>query len=99
MKFKVKLILPVALLFVLSGCFEDRDDNGVFASEINDFVWKGMNAVYLYKDNVPDLANDRFASDQEYGDYLNSFDGPEDLFESVIHQRQTVDKFSWIVDD
>jgi C-terminal processing protease CtpA/Prc len=58
-----------------------------------------MNAVYLYKDNIPDLANDRFSSNQEYANYLNSFSTPEDLFESVIHQRQTVDKYSWIVDD
>ncbi|MBN4085472.1 carboxyl-terminal protease, partial [Flavobacteriaceae bacterium AH-315-B10] len=78
---------------------DDRDDNLILASEINDFVWKGMNAVYLYKDNISDLANDRFSSDQEYADYLNSFSSPEDLFESVIHQRQTVDKYSWIVDD
>ena len=96
---RLRLILPVLLLFLVSSCFEDRDDNGVFASEINDFVWKGMNAVYLYKDNIPDLANDRFATDQAYADYLNSFASPEELFESLIYQRETVDKFSWIVDD
>jgi C-terminal processing protease CtpA/Prc len=58
-----------------------------------------MNAVYLYKDNIPDLANDRFSSNQEYANYLNSFSTPEDLFESVIYQRETVDRFSWITDD
>ena len=42
---------------LFTSCFEDNDDNGALASEINDFVWKGMNAVYLYKDDVPDLAN------------------------------------------
>ena len=47
-----------SLLF--TGCFEDNDDNGASASEINDFVWKGMNAAYLYKEEVSDLDNDRF---------------------------------------
>ena len=100
----MKILKTLALVFVVCGlatsCFnDDRDDNLILASEINDFVWKGMNVVYLYKDNIPDLANDRFSSDQVYADYLNSFSTPEDLFESVIYQRQTVDKYSWIVDD
>ena len=99
MKIHSKLLLLVLTLVMVTSCFEDRDDNGIFASEINDFVWKGMNAVYLYKDNMPDLANDRFSSDEEYGNYLNMFGSPEELFESLIYQRQTVDKFSWIVDD
>ena len=100
MRFPLKIILAVLLLGLTTSCFnDDRDDNVILASEINDFVWKGMNALYLYKDNIPNLANDRFSSDQEYGNYLNSFSTPEDLFESLIYQRETVDRFSWIVDD
>ena len=97
-------IFRILLLVIITGgftvsCFDDGDDNTISASEINDFVWKGMNAVYLYKDNIPNLANDRFTSNQEYADYLNSFITPESLFESLIYQRPTVDRFSWIVDD
>ena len=93
------LKISALLLIILSitSCFEDNDDNIILASEINDFVWKGMNAVYLYKDDVPDLANDRFSTDEQYGNYLNSFVQPEDLFESVIFQRETVDRFSRII--
>ncbi len=100
MRFTLNVFLVIMLLGLTTSCFnDDRDDNLILASEINDFVWKGMNVVYLYKDNIPDLANDRFSSNQEYANYLNSFSTPEDLFESVIYQRQTVDKYSWIVDD
>ena len=67
MKHISKLFAVFILLGITSGCFNDKDDDGIFASEINDFVWKGMNVVYLYKDNVPDLSDDRFASDEEYG--------------------------------
>ena len=91
------LILLISITFF--SCFEDQDDNGVFASEINDFVWRGMNASYLYKQNINDLSNNRFSSSEEYADYLNLFETPENLFESLIYQRETIDKFSFIVDD
>ena len=94
-------LLKLSVLFVIAlsvtSCFEDRDDNAISASEINDFVWKGMNAVYLYKEEIPDLANDRFSSNEEYANYLNSFMVPETLFESLIFQRETVDRFSIII--
>ena len=98
---KIKFLIPFVLLvtFFTTSCFEDRDDNGVYASEINDFVWKGMNAVYLYKSQIPNLANDRFSSNEEYAAYLNTFEAPEQLFESLIYDRVNVDKYSWITDD
>src|SRR5690606_37082688 len=96
----LKLTLIATLVLGLNtSCFEDQDDNAISASEINDFVWKAMNVFYLYKDDIPDLANDRFSSDEEYGNYLNNFSAPEDLFESLIYNRQTIDRFSVIVDD
>ena len=97
-------ILKVFLIAIVIGsftfsCFEDRDDNVILASSINDFVWKGMNAVYLYKAEIPNLANDRFSTNEEYGNYLNSYSSPESLFESLIYDRQTTDRFSFMVDD
>ncbi|MEZ4793021.1 MAG: S41 family peptidase [Gelidibacter sp.] len=98
---KILRIVLIAFLTssLLTSCFEDQDDNAISASEISDFVWKGMNAFYLYKDEIPDLANDRFSSNEEYASYLNSFSGPEELFESVIYQRETVDRFSLLTND
>ena len=94
-KFKLGLLLLVALTF--TNCFEDRDDNAVTASEINDFIWKAMNATYLYKAEIPNLANNRFSSDEEYASYLNQFSTPEAIFESLIFQRETVDRFSFLI--
>lgn len=93
------LILLIVVSFLNFSCFEDKDDTQVTASSVNDFVWKGMNLIYLYKDNVPSLANDAFNSNEAYASYLNGFSNPTDLFESLIYQRETVDRFSWIVDD
>ena len=93
------LTLVFLTTLLLTGCFEDNDDNTISANEISDFVWKGMNVFYLYKDNIPDLANDRFSSDEKYASYLNDYATPEDLFENLIYQRQNVDRHSWIVND
>ena len=96
---RIKALAVLLAALVLTGCFEDRDDNLVQSDSIKDFVWKAMNLVYLYKSDIPNLADDRFGSDSEYSEYLDGFSSPEDLFESLIFQRQTVDRFSIIVDD
>lgn len=91
------LLLLTTTLF--TSCFEDLDDNQASNISINDFVYRGMNIHYLYRDSVPDLAVDRFSNDGEFRNYLESYAAPEDLFESLIYNRQTVDRFSWITDD
>jgi C-terminal processing protease CtpA/Prc len=96
----LKITLIALLAFsITTSCFEDGDDNAISASEISDFVWKGMNAFYLYKDFKPDLANDRFSSNEEYASYLNNYSGPEELFDDLVYERQTVDRFSVLVND
>lgn len=85
--------------FLFIGCFEDLDDNVIASSEIKDFVWKGMNAVYLYKSEIPDLSNDRFTTNEEYANYLNGFESPEALFGSLLYLPNDVDKFSRITDN
>ena len=100
-------ILKIALFALIvfsfnTSCFTDNDDNIKInnnVSQINDFVYKAMNAVYLYKSDIPVLANNRFNSKEAYSSYLNSFATPEELFESLIYQRETVDRFSIIAAD
>jgi C-terminal processing protease CtpA/Prc len=58
-----------------------------------------MNAAYLYKQEIFDLSNNRFDSSDEYANYLNNFESPEILFESLIYERVSIDKFSVIVDN
>ncbi|MAQ00050.1 MAG: carboxyl-terminal protease [Flavobacteriaceae bacterium] len=99
MNFSQKILLIAAISLVNFSCFEDDDDLGAYTSEINDFVWKGMNAVYLYKQEIFDLSNNRFDSSDEYANYLNNFESPEILFESLIYERESIDKFSVIVDN
>jgi len=95
------LLFTCFAALALTSCFDDMDDNIIPAStlEINDFVWKGMNVFYLYKSEVPNLADNRFATDEEYNNYLNDFGSPEQLFESLKHNPGTVDRFSRIYDN
>jgi len=92
------IILTLLVSIVFTSCFEDRDDNQISTPEINNFIYQGMDAFYLYRDQVPDLVEDK-ASSQNYNTYLSSFDTPEDLFESLIFDRSNTDRFSWITDD
>jgi len=91
--------MTCVIMLSITSCFEDLDDNLIVTSDINDFVWKGMNAVYLYKSEIPDLADNRFSTNEEYSGYLSSFETPEDLFESLKYLPESVDKFSRIYDN
>ena len=51
-----RLLLVITLSLSLFGCFDDYDDEVISNVDIKTFVWKGLNAVYLYKDDVSDLA-------------------------------------------
>lgn len=101
--FAMNTLKKITLLFcaasLCTACFEDLDDTPITSNDIKDFVYKGMNYAYLYKENKPDLADDRFSSDSEYSSYLNTFDSPESLFENLIYDRENIDRFSWITSD
>ncbi|GGW66978.1 C-terminal processing protease CtpA/Prc [Winogradskyella epiphytica] len=90
------IVLTCLAAFALTSCFEDMDDNIIPGRDINDFVWKGMNAVYLYKSEIPNLDDGRFSSNEEYVNYLNDYSTPEELFESLKYSPSTVDRFSRI---
>lgn len=94
-----KILLSIIVLStVLTSCFEDRDDNPANTIDINNFVYRGMDSYYLYRDLVDDLIEDK-ANSSDFQNYLSGFNSPEALFESLIYDRQNVDRFSWIVDD
>ena len=96
MKTKIKYIALTLFIGFLYGCFEDNDDNAKSSSSVKNFVWKAMNSVYLYNANVPDLADDRFITDSDYNSFLDGYSSPETLFESLVYDRENVDRFSII---
>lgn len=105
MKRYMNLWIFIVLLAVLGSCSDEVDfdetpsvpDNEYF--EINDFIWDGLNTWYLWQENVPNLADDRFDTEQAYNDFLQKSPQPEEFFESLLYNPSTVDVYSWIVDD
>lgn len=64
--------------------------------EVEKFIYSGMNEIYLYKADVPELADDYFSSDDEKDDFLESFDSPEDLYDGI---QSSQDRFSFMTND
>ncbi|KJD33352.1 hypothetical protein PK35_05695 [Tamlana nanhaiensis] len=99
----IKALLNLLIIsLLLTSCFEDGDDvtnPQAVSVEVKDFVWSGMNVYYLYKSNISNLADTRFSSNQEYTNYLSSYETPEALFESLIYDSENVDRFSRIYPD
>jgi C-terminal processing protease CtpA/Prc len=102
------LLLSVILLFTVTSCFEDLDDNLVINGDVNDFIWKGMNYYYIYGNEVPDLRNDRFGISglinrydrtPEYETFLSNFSTPEELFNALVFDAGNTDRFSRIFPD
>ncbi|MFD0862385.1 S41 family peptidase [Sungkyunkwania multivorans] len=98
----------IVVIATALGC-SDRDDSITQASgELveEDFIWKGLNLFYFWQDIVPDLADDRFTTNQEYTEFLRSWNSPEEQFYNLCYQHEVIvgssaaeDRFSFITDD
>ena len=62
-------------------------------TEVNDFIWKGMNLWYYWQEEVEQLADTVDDNQSDYINYLSSIVDPEDFFDSLNHPD---DRFSWI---
>lgn len=96
--YKNVIILLITVLVTVS-CFKDNDDNFASNASIKNFVYRGMNAFYLYKPNVDVLENDRFTTIDELEEFHSIYDTPEEFFESLVFDRPLTDRFSIIVQD
>lgn len=100
MKKRYSAILLLVFTLTFTSCFEDYDDNPQYSSlEVKDFIWTSLNYVYLYKNEVPDLADDRFSSNDDYVQYLDGYASPEALFEDLKYNPNVVDRFSRLFDN
>lgn len=97
-KIAISLLLGL-FIFTTISC-EDNDDNAVpKALQSKDFVWKGLNLYYLWQENVPDLADNRFANQDQLNAYTESFANPSELFNGLLFDRTNTDKYSVIYSD
>lgn len=105
------LVYFFLITFSLQSC-DDKDDidkqtyNAKQKLEINNFIWRGLNKVYLWQADVPNLADNRFANQEDFDAFLKGYSEPEDLFQDLLNKPKSkypigvaIDRFSWIVDD
>lgn len=100
---KILLTTVSLLTLLLVGCDKNADDPKEPAVElnnpINDFVWRAMNKHYYWQEDMVNLADSKNDEQSDYNTFLNSYSDPETLFESLLFQQGTTDRFSWFIDD
>lgn len=64
--------------------------------EVEQFIYRGMNDIYLYKDDVPELADNYFSSTTKKNEFLASFDAPKELYKALQFEG---DRFSFMTED
>lgn len=97
MKLKYLFNALFLTLVFISCSRDDNNDSGSTTKpdEINNFVWKAMNSWYYWQPNVPNLADSFDDNQTAYANFLNG-KTPDKLFYSLLYQRGTIDRFSWI---
>ena len=78
---------------------ENPNPNPVNSSElpVQSFMWSSMNLWYFWQESVPVLADDRFANDQEFTQFLQQYPNPFDLWENELLFVE--DRFSFLNED
>ncbi len=99
MRIIVKYFTLFILFTLLTSC--NKNNNLLIPNdiEVQNFVWKGLNAVYFWKDKVPDLNETKFKNQSQLNNFLKTFSTPESAFESLLYDRNNTDKWSVIFDD
>jgi carboxyl-terminal processing protease len=93
------LILFILAAFALQSCTTDDDSLNVPKNlEVRNFIWKGLNLYYFWQADSPDLADDRFAKQDQLNTFLANFNEPKALF-NHLRVSNSVDRFSVLVDD
>lgn len=100
----MKRMYKIILLFLIGGmtfysCEKNDDSLNVPSNlEVQNFIWKGLNLYYLWQEDSPDLADDRFANQGELNDFLSTFNDPFVLF-NHLRVDPSIDRFSVLVED
>lgn len=93
------LILFLVAVLTLSSCEDDDDTLNVPQNlEVQNFIWKGLNLYYLWQEDSPDLADDRFANQDQLNTFLTNYAEPKALFDH-LKVDSSIDRFSILVDD
>lgn len=95
------IILIFIVAITMISCSDDEnivgpDNETEEASSEKQFVYNGMNEWYLYRNDVADLADDRFENDAAFQQYLMNFTDASTLFSELQIPN---DPYSFFIED
>ncbi|MCM4169169.1 hypothetical protein KCTC52924_00062 [Arenibacter antarcticus] len=100
----------LALLFVATtlSCSDKDDDAFTYPkeTEVQNFMWQGLNQWYFWQADAPNLGDNRFATNEEYVAYLEKYTDPEEFFyqtcykhSNIVGTDNAIDRFSFLNND
>src|SRR5690606_31110287 len=101
----MKKILGLLLITIVLSCSDKDDDAFVYPKEstVQHFMWQGLNQWYFWQADAPNLGENRFASNEDYVAYLETYTDPEEFFyqtcyqhSNVVGNSSAVDRFSFV---
>ena len=98
-------ISVLMLILVLMNCKKENTApakaplNFNEASDVNKFVYNGLKNYYLWMDQIPNLTASKFSVKDSLNSFLNTYSDPNKLFTDLLYKYQTIDKWSFLVDD
>jgi carboxyl-terminal processing protease len=107
-KFNLFLLTIAGIGFmILTSCKKEATNNTIKAAdEINTFIWKSMRSYYLWVDNVSNLTNSNYTynsstkiNSDSLNAFLNKYSDHDKLFDALLYQPGTVDKWSVLISD
>ncbi|SNZ00583.1 S41 family peptidase [Flagellimonas pacifica] len=93
---KKYLLLFTGLGILLTSCNNDDDANLPANVVVQNFMWRAMNLWYFWQGEVPNLADNKFSTNQEYNDFLEASPDPLTFYESIQFSE---DRFSFSGED
>ena len=92
-----KIYIALFALFLTSiSCESDLEGEAFKQPIIQNFMWRAMNLWYFWQAEVPDLADDRFRTEDELKAFLQQTPDPEDFIRSILFEE---DRFTFFSDD
>ncbi len=96
---KKYILIFLVISFLGLSCSKD-DDNTYSAPKdlaAQNFMWQASNYWYFWQEDVPNLADDRFANNEEYNAFLGSDADAGDFFDNQL--RFVDDRFTFYSPD
>jgi carboxyl-terminal processing protease len=100
-KYFFYIFIALTLGTIIAGCRKDTEPLPEIkeATDANKFVYDGLSTYYLWEDKIPAFHNTKYDNKDSLNVFLNKYAKPEDLFQSLLYEYGTVDKWSFISDN